>query len=229
MPRDIDGLLDDIDRLVDEQLAAGPVDDYNTNRYDKCWHCSRDWHGVAITQRVEQMRWSGRFDEDYRVVDDDSPVLCPGSDFIGPVQALSASGYSIRDFPHARERLSMRRDFPFYVTVDLDAVNRSFLTRHGFTIDEFESGGWRNIGHISDDGPVIRYWDANFNLVAGPQPPASPEEPSPPASAPSREPSTPRARERHQLVTRRQQQRDHIARTQRLVEQMHARIQELMQ
>lgn len=130
MPRDIDGLLDDIDRLVDEQLAGGPVDDYGVDRHRlDCPHCHRGWHGIAITERVEQMRWLGRFDDDYRVADDDSPVLCPGSDFIGPVQALSAGGYSIRDL-HVRERLSMRRDIPFYVTVDLDPVNRSFLTRY---------------------------------------------------------------------------------------------------
>nr|WP_046285029.1 hypothetical protein [Mycobacterium sp. UM_NZ2] len=58
MSRDI---IDDIDALIDEQLATGPVDDYSVNRYDKCWHCGRDWHGLAT-------------------------ALCPGSDFIGPVQ-----------------------------------------------------------------------------------------------------------------------------------------------
>jgi hypothetical protein len=33
------------------------------------------------------MRWSGRFDEGYRLAEDDSPIVCPGSDFIGPVRA----------------------------------------------------------------------------------------------------------------------------------------------
>lgn len=66
MPRDIDGLLDDIDQLVDEQLAGGPVDDYNVDRYDRCPHCHRQWHGIAITERIETMRWLSTFDETYR-------------------------------------------------------------------------------------------------------------------------------------------------------------------
>lgn len=36
----------DIDALVDEQLAGGPVDDYNVDRYDRCRHCKQGWHGL---------------------------------------------------------------------------------------------------------------------------------------------------------------------------------------
>lgn len=78
-------IIDDIDALIDAQLARGPVDECNVNRYDRCPHCDRDWHGMAITERIEEMRWRGRYDEDYRVADDDSRVICPGSDFIGPM------------------------------------------------------------------------------------------------------------------------------------------------
>ncbi len=71
---------------------------------DLCPHCDRGWHGLAITERMEQMRaeyqreqWRRNFLEDgepeyatsailddYRYADDTSRVLCPGSLFIGP-------------------------------------------------------------------------------------------------------------------------------------------------
>ncbi|MBM4711076.1 hypothetical protein GS928_25085 [Rhodococcus hoagii] len=95
-------IIDDIDALVDEQMA-GYRDrsgyDHNVNQ-DRCWHCGEDWHGLAITARMEEMRrryrYRGMFsfgerdyaesalDPDYRYAEDDSEVLCPGSDFIGP-------------------------------------------------------------------------------------------------------------------------------------------------
>lgn len=81
-------VLDAIDALVDEQMAGGePIGgyDYGDPDYPSCPHCSRGWHGLAITQRIERMRWTGEMDEDYRYAEDDSPVLCPGSEFIGPV------------------------------------------------------------------------------------------------------------------------------------------------
>lgn len=39
-------LVDEIDRLVNEQVATGPVDDYRIDRYPKCTHCHHDWHGL---------------------------------------------------------------------------------------------------------------------------------------------------------------------------------------
>lgn len=80
-------VLDDIDALVDNQLEnydnrSGY--DHNVNQVG-CPHCYRDWHGLAITERIEQMRYRGEMDPDYRYSEDDSPVYCPGSDFIGPM------------------------------------------------------------------------------------------------------------------------------------------------
>ncbi len=77
-------IIDTIDELVDWQLSKGPVDDYNADRYEKCWHCGGDWHGIALTRRVVEMYTLGRYNETYSIGDDDSPVVCPGSDFIGP-------------------------------------------------------------------------------------------------------------------------------------------------
>lgn len=80
-------IIDDIDALVDEQMAGGEPRggfDYGDPDYPRCPHCSEGWHGLKITRRMREMRWGGAFDEDYRYAADDSEVLCPGSDFIGP-------------------------------------------------------------------------------------------------------------------------------------------------
>jgi len=42
-------VIDAIDELVNEQLAVGPVDDYNADRYIKC-RCGHDWHGIQCVQ-----------------------------------------------------------------------------------------------------------------------------------------------------------------------------------
>ncbi|NKR90298.1 hypothetical protein GS885_02375 [Rhodococcus hoagii] len=80
-------IIDAIDALVDEQMAGGePIGGYDWSdpNYPQCPHCGDDWHGLKITRRMRDMRWDGIFDENYRYADDDSEVLCPGSDFIGP-------------------------------------------------------------------------------------------------------------------------------------------------
>lgn len=77
-------IVDAIDELVNDQLAPGPVDDYTVDRYDRCPHCDRQWHGLKITVRIEKMRAMGQFDQSYRYADDVSEVICEGSDFIGP-------------------------------------------------------------------------------------------------------------------------------------------------
>lgn len=79
-------IVDEIDALVNDQLAQGPIDDYSINRYDKCPHCGRDWHGMKITARIEEMRRAGKYDETYSYTDDTTEVMCEGSDFIGPIR-----------------------------------------------------------------------------------------------------------------------------------------------
>ena len=82
-------IIDRIDELVDDQLAGGePRQGYNFNdpTYPKCPHCSRHWHGLPATERIAEMYAHGQFDESYRVDEDDSRVLCEGSEFIGPTR-----------------------------------------------------------------------------------------------------------------------------------------------
>ncbi|MCT7369442.1 hypothetical protein [Mycolicibacterium llatzerense] len=82
-------LLATIDELVDEQLAAGePMTGYNYGdpQYPKCPHCGRHWHGLPITSRIAMMYRIGWYDPVYNHDEDTSPILCQGSDFIGPMQ-----------------------------------------------------------------------------------------------------------------------------------------------
>lgn len=83
-------IIDRIDALVDEQLAEGEhASDYLTgdHKYPRCPHCGRHWHGLPITERIATMYDIGRIDPEYTLAEDDSPVVCEGSDFIGPQRA----------------------------------------------------------------------------------------------------------------------------------------------
>ena len=40
-------VVDEIDRLVNEQVRPGPRDDYNADRYPKCVKCPHPWHGLC--------------------------------------------------------------------------------------------------------------------------------------------------------------------------------------
>jgi hypothetical protein len=45
-------VVDEIDRLVNEQIRVGPLDDYQVNRYPKCAHCGHQWHGKPCEKCV---------------------------------------------------------------------------------------------------------------------------------------------------------------------------------
>lgn len=80
-------IIDRIDELVEHQLQQERSGyDHNINQ-DKCWHCGREWHGLPITQRIAQMYARRTYDESYSLAEDDSPILCHGSNFIGPMPA----------------------------------------------------------------------------------------------------------------------------------------------
>lgn len=92
---------DEIDELVDLQLRQ-PMSGYDHNiNQPTCIHCGGDAHSVPITQRMQQMRQlfarTVQYYEDglrasdeliaqldaYRYNEDDSEIVCPGSEFIG--------------------------------------------------------------------------------------------------------------------------------------------------
>jgi hypothetical protein len=76
-PRDQIDPPDQISELVDWQLGGG--EPKRTERLRMCPNCTEQWHGLAITERMRQMRRQGYLDGDYRYCDDDSPVICSGS------------------------------------------------------------------------------------------------------------------------------------------------------
>lgn len=98
-------IVDEIDALVDEQMAGGETGAVTPDA--KCPLCHRDWHGLPITQRMEEMRaeYSRRQNERYRLGDagtdyadsailgdyrydtDDSRIICPGPGHLGPLPA----------------------------------------------------------------------------------------------------------------------------------------------
>jgi hypothetical protein len=109
-------IVDAIDELVDTQMAGGEPEtgyDFDDPTFPDCPHswCNESWHGLAITQRMRDMRWRGEIDVDYRYNEDDSTVLCPGSDFTGeftppepeqpvyPQWVMSRYGWEIPDDP----------------------------------------------------------------------------------------------------------------------------------
>jgi hypothetical protein len=88
-PQQDGDLIDRIGELVDNQMAVGEPCigfDFGDPHYPKCGHCGRAWHGLKITMQIESMRATGVYDESYSYTADDSPVLCEGSEFIGPMK-----------------------------------------------------------------------------------------------------------------------------------------------
>lgn len=83
---------DEIDAMVNYQLAG------EDSRFDRAlaghaalicpqpW-CSEEWHGLAITARMLEIRLHGEVDPRYDHRTDDSPVLCPGSTFTGEFES----------------------------------------------------------------------------------------------------------------------------------------------
>ena len=88
-----------VDRLVHDQLANHDNrsgHDSNVNQ-DPCPHCGREWHGLAITERMQQMRHARALDPKYSHARDHSRVLCAGSAFIGPMpeEVLMLGGFDV--------------------------------------------------------------------------------------------------------------------------------------
>lgn len=141
--------LDHLDDFLDETDEPEPAVS------ERCPHCHRDWHGLAITERMEQMRREyGRMASererqggeieyaesailgDYRYAADDSPVICPGATFIGPRP------------PTAYERMSAS------VGLDLLPWQRAVMNRlfdDGRTLHE-------GLTPFSRSAPQARWW-----------------------------------------------------------------------
>lgn len=146
---------DEITDIVDEQLARYDQRtgyDYSIGQ-PRCAHCGSDEHHLAITERIEEMRDWGLYDETYRYDEDDSRVVCPGTNTPGPVGFRRA---------HLREqRAEARRDYDRRIAAaraDLegaDALDESRYSRIGFT----GSGGEVWIAPIAASPFVPMPWE----------------------------------------------------------------------
>ena len=96
-PNREDSVLDEIDQLVNESLMRGDrSDSFHGEAYcstQPCPWCEEGFHFLPITYNMRQMRQGsyatdefgiGIVDPDYDYRTDDSPVICPGSEFYGP-------------------------------------------------------------------------------------------------------------------------------------------------
>ncbi|WP_067563459.1 hypothetical protein [Nocardia acidivorans] len=90
-------IVDRIDRLVGDQLVAYESGPRYVGTRDLCSQCGRDWHGLPITERMEQMRLARTFDADYRHAHDTSPILCPGTVFVrqSTPESPSPNGFDV--------------------------------------------------------------------------------------------------------------------------------------
>ena len=143
-------IVDEIDALVDAQLAGGPVDDYNADRYDKCPHCDRHWHGLPVTQLIAAMYRTGQFIEDYSCDADDTRILCRGSDFIGPMPSEHTE-HALWSIAVGHHLFSDRA-----VVAALDAFNASI---------ELVGLGWHYVGNIREDDAPAQYHAPNLGLI----------------------------------------------------------------
>lgn len=107
MPSDPDAerrILDEIDLLVDESLARGDQSDSfhgeQLRETQPCPWCIQPWHFLKITVEMENMRrgsyardefGQGIMDPDYRHDEDDSIILCPGSEYHGPPEIINGA------------------------------------------------------------------------------------------------------------------------------------------
>lgn len=81
-------IVDRIGQLVDEQMAGGEPRagfDFGDPTYPRCPHCDRHWHGLPLTGVVAYMYLHRWYPSNYVAAEDESPVVCQGSEFIGPM------------------------------------------------------------------------------------------------------------------------------------------------
>lgn len=177
-------IIDDIDALVDAQLeqeASGY--DHNINQA-RCPHCGDDWHGLKITKRMQSMR-SARayvcgcgsadcFDANrlaeleeelssYRYAEDDSDVICPGSEFIGP-WATKWQIANMRNRKAASGYAAAEPTFgPGTFSEHLNALQAQVAeTLRTYAIPQrvvFGAGG--HVNHVHTAGPQPIWWEVD--------------------------------------------------------------------
>lgn len=140
-------IVDDIDALVDWQLEQESSGyDHNINQ-ERC-RCGRDWHGLPITKRIDSMRSRGQFDPSYVYADDESPIMCVGSNMPGPWRQVGMWQLPDREtFHELVTRLGVAQGLPGRVTVRLwngDLTESRDVDIEAFSTNPPTRIEWRN-------------------------------------------------------------------------------------
>ncbi|MCV7255669.1 hypothetical protein H7J86_26240 [Mycobacterium hackensackense] len=154
-------IIDRIDALVDEQMADGkPLNGYEFGDpdYPRCPHCRRHWHGLRITQRIASMYNLGNFDPEYTVAEDDSPILCEGSEFIGPQRPPIGWANDGKTPIYPQWSTSVGR-FTMSIVIDEDAIRRSW--QRWAELMRESAAAWESVMR----GPVLTFYDDMWNLL----------------------------------------------------------------
>lgn len=141
-------IIDEIDALVDWQLEQESSGyDHNINQ-EKC-RCGRDWHGLPITQRIDRMRALHQFDTEYVYAEDDSTIMCVGSDTPGPWRECLAydriwrppdDPFDVSGWEALRATLSEARNTERFQVAD----GRPCMVGEDFRLARGERVGWDN-------------------------------------------------------------------------------------
>jgi hypothetical protein len=171
-------IIDQIDILVDEQLAnydnrSGYDHDVNQER---C-RCGRDWHGLPITKRIDGMRSFGEFDPGYVYAEDDSPVMCVGSNTPGPWRQSGLwqlpddpfDGFDLSPWQTIRDarRAALLR------TANEIAEGRPYVVDRDFQLARGERVGWDNGDGVVHVGRVESHepdGQGGWTITVGPDP-----------------------------------------------------------
>uniref|UniRef100_A0AAU8GMS0 Tail assembly chaperone n=1 Tax=Mycobacterium phage Farewell TaxID=3158893 RepID=A0AAU8GMS0_9CAUD len=166
-------IIDRIDELVDEQLGGGePLNgyDFGDPTFPRCPHCHRHWHGLRITERVARMYERGQFDPEYTYAEDDSPVLCEGSEFIGPQRPPRPAARReigvilVRVRPELNEFAAAMNQFREY----LESAMREMISAINRDLFEYvlTHGRWST---TADDATRKPRPDCDVDITFGPQ------------------------------------------------------------
>jgi len=144
-------VISDIDALIDECMAPGPVDDYSVNRYDRCDTCSSQWHGLED----EDNGCPGAFATD-------NEIEAFRSRYSSHRPARPGSPWALSELPTGT-RIDGSINYPFgYTLADVEAMRGGFSPARSGT--QMYPNPTRHPNPLTDDSrwtfrfPRVRFW-----------------------------------------------------------------------
>ena len=149
----------DIERMIDEALESGEPPrgyDFGDPTYPKCPHCDRDFHGLPITQKIVEMYDWGHYNEEYSYAKDTTPVLCQGSDFIGPMPSEKPVFDKLADYflpPWARYVFASGRGYSVAADATPVLINDDDEEDQDVrdTLDALNTSGWYAASQLTEE------------------------------------------------------------------------------